>query len=87
MSADAGAFHIASMVVRSRLAHDELQRRLSAHAWLDVPFPANQGRAVVVIEAPDQGTLFQRIESVRELPGILDAQLVYHHGEELEPAS
>ena len=87
MSADLQAFHIASLVIWSSAPHDALLERLSEHDWIELPFPTNKGKTVVVIEAADQDALYQRIECVRALPGILNAQLVYHHGEEAERES
>ena len=71
--------HIASLVVWMRGAVRTVEDRISAFAWAELPYASERGRTVVVLEALDQQTLYQRIEVLRQLPGVLDAQLVYHH--------
>ncbi len=78
-----GEWHIASLVVRCR---PEGMPAIAA-ALGDLPGTevrgARAGRIVVVIEAADTGGIADRVAAIRELPGVLAADPVYHHAESL----
>ena len=73
--------HIASLVVWIRGTVRAVEERIRTFDWAELPYASERGRTVVVLEALDQQTLYQRIEALRQLPGVLDAQLVYHHSD------
>lgn len=79
------ALHIASLVV---LARPELFEAVKANLRLLEDIELHQestaGKLVVVLEARDEQQILQRIEQINNLPGVLNAALIYH--ELLDPA-
>ncbi|MDD2058188.1 chaperone NapD [Pseudomonas sp. GD03860] len=77
--------HIASLVV---LARPELLEAVKANLRLLDGLELHQqsalGKLVVVLEARDEAEILQRIEQINNLPGVLNAALIYH--ELLDPA-
>ncbi|MGH8385263.1 MAG: chaperone NapD [Pseudomonas sp.] len=79
------ALHIASLVV---LARPELFEAVKANLrlldGLELHHESTAGKLVVVLETRDENQILQRIEQINNLPGVLNAALIYH--EVLEPA-
>ena len=77
--------HIASLVV---LARPELLEAVKANLRLLEGLELHQqsavGKLVVVLEARDETQILQCIEQINNLPGVLNAALIYH--ELLDPA-
>ena len=77
--------HIASLVV---LARPELFEAVKANLRLLDNLELHQesaaGKLVVVLETTDENQILQRIEQINNLPGVLNAALIYH--EVLDPA-
>jgi nitrate reductase NapD len=77
--------HIASLVV---LARPELLEAVKANLRLLDSLELHQesaaGKLVVVLEATDEHQILQRIDQINNLPGVLNAALIYH--ERLDPA-
>ncbi|MFK8333071.1 chaperone NapD [Pseudomonas sp. BJa5] len=73
------ALHIASLVV---LARPELLNAVKANLRLldDVELHQESaaGKLVVVLEARHEQQILQRIEQINNLPGVLNAALIYH---------
>lgn len=72
------AIHIASLVVWSKNHLPELEQELGAMPGVETPVPGDKGKTIAVIEALDEGSLYEKIEAIRTLPSVLNAQLVYH---------
>ncbi|MGY2258988.1 chaperone NapD [Pseudomonas sp. SDO55104_S430] len=71
--------HIASLVVLARPELFEAVKanlRLLDHLELHQESPA--GKLVVVLEATHEEQILQRIEQINNLPGVLNAALIYH---------
>lgn len=77
--------HIASLVV---LARPQLLEAVKANLRLLEGLELHQesaaGKLVVVLETADENQILQRIEQINNLPGVLNAALIYH--ELLDPA-
>ncbi|MFQ6573896.1 chaperone NapD [Pseudomonas sp. UM16] len=77
--------HIASLVV---LARPELLEAVKANLrlleGLELHQQSTAGKLVVVIETHDENQILQRIDQINNLPGVLNAALIYH--ELLDPA-
>ncbi|TDF84353.1 chaperone NapD [Pseudomonas sp. H9] len=77
--------HIASLVV---LARPELLEAVKANLRLLEGLELHQespaGKLVVVLETTDEQQILQRIDLINNLPGVLNAALIYH--ELLDPA-
>ena len=77
--------HIASLVV---LARPELFEAVKANLRLLENLELHQesaaGKLVVVLETAHEDQILRRIEQINNLPGVLNAALIYH--EVLDPA-
>jgi len=75
------SFHIASLIVQAR------PERLAAVAAAIEALPGDvagsdpAGKLVVVLEAPTERTVVDRIDAIQKLEGVLNALLVYQHAE------
>lgn len=71
--------HIASLVV---LARPELFEAVKANLRLldgvELHQESAAGKLVVVLETTDENQILQRIEQITNLPGVLNAALIYH---------
>lgn len=71
--------HIASLVV---LARPELFEAVKANLRLldgvELHQESAAGKLVVVLETADENQILQRIEQINNLPGVLNAALIYH---------
>lgn len=71
--------HIASLVVHAR---PELFEAVKANLLLLDNLELHQhtpaGKLVVVLEAHHEQQILQRIEQINNLPGVLNAALIYH---------
>lgn len=87
MPGDLTTCHIASLVIWVGDGATALQNRLSDLSWADFPMPAEQGKCIAVLEADNDGELIERIDWIRNLPEVMNAQLVYHAFDEIESES
>ncbi|MGY2340451.1 chaperone NapD [Pseudomonas sp. SDO5532_S415] len=73
------ALHIASLVV---LARPELLEAVKANLRLldgvELHQESTAGKLVVVLETTHENQILQRIEQINNLPGVLNAALIYH---------
>lgn len=77
--------HIASLVVLARPElFDAVKANLRLLDNLELHHESTVGKLVVVLEANHEDQILQRIEQINNLPGVLNAALIYH--EVLEPA-
>ena len=78
------ALHIASLLVLARPEYfDAVKANLLLLDGLELHQQSPAGKLVVVIEAVHESQILQRIDQINNLPGVLNAALVYH--ELLEP--
>ncbi|MEG0858117.1 MAG: chaperone NapD [Pseudomonas sp.] len=77
--------HIASLVVLARPElFDAVKANLRLLDGLELHQQSTAGKLVVVLEAKDENQILQRIDQINNLPGVLNAALIYH--ELLDPA-
>ncbi|WP_095195085.1 chaperone NapD [Pseudomonas sp. Irchel 3A7] len=73
------ALHIASLVI---LARPELLEAVKANLRLldgvELHQESTAGKLVVVLETTHENQILQRIEQINNLPGVLNAALIYH---------
>lgn len=77
--------HISSLIVHIRpdkLQQIEISINLLAGAELITMSPI--GKAVVVLEAPNQRVIMEVIDKINSLDGVINTGLVYHEFEKLE---
>ncbi|MFT6925608.1 MAG: nitrate reductase NapD [Psychromonas sp.] len=77
--------HISSLIVHIRpekLQEIEISINLLDGAELITMSPI--GKAVVVLEAPNQGVIMEVIDTINALDGVINTGLVYHEFEKLE---
>ncbi|MHC8327537.1 chaperone NapD [Pseudomonas sp. LB1P83] len=78
------ALHIASLVVHARPEYfDAVKANLRLLDGVELHQESPAGKLVVVLETVHENQILQRIEQINNLPGVLNAALVYH--ELLEP--
>jgi len=82
------SWHVCSLVVQ--VNPNEIERikdALSSMPDTEIPGSNDEGKLVVVMQGEDSDILYKRIESTREIPGVLAVSLVYHQqddeGEEI----
>jgi periplasmic nitrate reductase NapD len=74
--------HIAGVLVHVRpLAQDSACRAIAALPEAEVAQAGDNGRVVVVVEAPSGHAVMQVIDRIRAVPGVVDVALVYQHAE------
>lgn len=73
--------HIASFVVQHRDdAGAALAAMVGVHADLELAVPGPT-RSVVLCESADRHAVMDRIEQLKDVPGVLNVLLVHHHAE------
>lgn len=84
MSGGRDELHIASLVVQHREdAVPALQTLVAASAGLEIAL-ADGTRSVLLQECPDTRGLMDSVDRLRDLPGVISVNLVYHHVEPRE---
>ncbi|WP_434361832.1 chaperone NapD [Parasalinivibrio latis] len=81
-------YHVSSLVVHAAADQQSTVREaITAIEGAEVPASSEAGKLVVVVEGDTRGTLLDKFEAIRALPGVLAATLVYHQiDNEEEPA-
>lgn len=59
----------------------EVKAGLAAMPGVEVHAVSDDGRMIVTIETPSDGDTVQQFETVRQMPGVLSASMVYHQYE------
>lgn len=77
--------HITSVIVQHRAeAAEALAARIGAMAPdLELAI-AGTHRSIVLCEGETQRAIVERLDALREIPGVLNVTLVYHHAEPRE---
>ena len=76
--------HISSLVVHAhptRIA--AVVEALARIVDLELHAVDPSGKMVVTLETDSQATILERLEQITRLPGVLAANLVYHHSEDV----
>ncbi|WP_274628620.1 chaperone NapD [Arvimicrobium flavum] len=83
---DVERHHISSAVVTTLPERStEVQRSIAAMDGVEV-YAAENNKIVVVIEGPNTGALGDRLTRIALLDGVITANMVYEHIDELEVA-
>jgi nitrate reductase NapD len=73
------ALHIASLVVHARPElFDAVKANLRLLEGVELHQESAAGKLVVVLEAVHENQILQRIDQINNLPGVLNAALIYH---------
>ncbi|WP_372018173.1 chaperone NapD [Pseudoxanthomonas sp. 10H] len=73
--------HIASFVVQHRPGGAAaVAAMVDGHADLELAVPGDT-RSVVLCESADRHAVMDRVDQLKEVPGVLNVLLVYHHAE------
>lgn len=71
--------HIASLLVHARPElFAQVKANLRLLSDLELHHESPLGKLVVVIEAENESQILKRIDQISNLPGVLNAALVYH---------
>ena len=71
--------HISSLVVHCRPeVLDRVKDRIEAIPEAEVPRHSQQGKLVVLLETANEERTMQHISAIEQLPGVINAALVYH---------
>lgn len=71
--------HISSLVVHCRAdAVAKVIARISAMPDAEVPEHTEQGKLVVLLETNNESGIMDRINTIENLPGVINTVLVYH---------
>jgi nitrate reductase NapD len=74
--------HISSVIVGALPAQvADVQCALAALPGVEIHATADDGRMIVSIESADEDVTLSHFETIRQLPGVLAASLVYHQYE------
>lgn len=77
--------HVAGVLVRTRASDAQrVAARLADVPGTEVHAATLDGKLVITLEAPEAGTLSERLADLPLVPGVLSAVLVYEHHEPLE---
>lgn len=74
--------HIISLVVHvvpEKLA--TVERQLCAVGGLELHGSHPSGKLVVTLEAPLAGVILERVAQIQQIPGVINASLVYQHAD------
>ncbi|MBU0901755.1 MULTISPECIES: chaperone NapD [Pseudomonas] len=75
----AETLHIASLLVHARPEQFEaVKANLSLLDGVELHQQSPLGKLVVVLETADEQQILERIDQISNLPGVLNAALVYH---------
>ena len=75
--------HISSLVVHAHPARiAAVVEALARFADLELHAVDPGGKMVITLETNTQATILERLEQITRLPGVLAANLVYHHSED-----
>jgi len=79
---DSPGIHISSVIVGTLPAQSaDVQRALAGLLGVEVHAVAADGRMIVSIESVGDDVTLSHFETIRQLPGVLAASLVYHQYE------
>lgn len=71
--------HIASLLVHCRPEFlDAVKRNMALLPGLELHQESPAGKVVVVLEAEHESRILQTIGDIQQLPGVLNAALIYH---------
>ena len=77
--------HISSLIVHVNIKKvDMISVKINLLEGAEVITVSEQGKAIVVLEAPNQRIIMEVIDSINEIDGVINTGLVYHEFEKAE---
>lgn len=75
--------HIASCIARIRSESvDVLVPRIEAITGGPIAAKSDDGKMVILMEGASTGALLNQMDQIRDLPGVLNVEMVYQHAED-----
>ena len=77
--------HVSSLIVHlNNKKAEQIKLDINKLVGTEVITISPEGKAVVVIEAPNQKVIMDVIDSINDLDGVINTGLVYHEFEKVE---
>ena len=77
--------HVSSLIVHLNILKvDMIRANINLLKGAEVITVSEQGKAIVVLEAPSQRVIMEVIDSINALDGVINTGLVYHEFEKEE---
>ena len=77
--------HVSSLIVHVNIQKvDMIRANINLLNGAEVITVSPQGKAIVVLEAPNQRVIMEVIDKINALDGVINTGLVYHEFEKLE---
>ncbi|MEH6453028.1 MAG: chaperone NapD [Psychromonas sp.] len=77
--------HVSSLIVHiNKLKAEPIRLGINKLSGTEVITISPEGKAVVVIEAANQGIIMEVIDHINDLDGVINTGLVYHEFEKIE---
>lgn len=81
-----GSLHISSLVIQARPERLAEVREAIAARGAEIPASDPDGKLVVVLETDSERKITDFLNEVSVMPGVLSANLVFHHNDEHDTA-
>ncbi|MCK5777902.1 MAG: chaperone NapD [Rhodospirillales bacterium] len=81
-----GSLHISSLVIQARPERLAEVREAIAARGAEIPASDPDGKLVVVLETNSERKITDFLNEVSVMPGVLSANLVFHHNDEHDTA-
>lgn len=76
--------HVSSLIVHINIAKSTtIKAGINKLSGAEVITISDQGKAIVVLEAPNQRQIMEVIDTINELDGVINTGLVYHEFEKV----
>ncbi|WP_022940986.1 chaperone NapD [Psychromonas hadalis] len=77
--------HVSSLIVHvNKNKADNIRASINLLTGAEVITISEQGKAIVVLEAPNQRVIMEVIDSINAIDGVINVGLVYHEFEKQE---
>jgi len=77
--------HVSSLIVHVNIKKvDSIRTSIDLLKGAEVITVSPEGKAIVVLEAPNQRIIMEVIDSINEIDGVINTGLVYHEFEKQE---
>lgn len=77
--------HVSSLIVHINVAKSmTIKASINKLNGAEVITISDQGKVIVVLEAPNQREIMEVIDAINELDGVINTGLVYHEFEKIE---
>lgn len=74
--------HVSSLIVHVNIKKvDSIHTKINLLSGAEVITISPEGKAIVVLEAPNQKVIMDVIDSINEIDGVINTGLVYHEFE------